>query len=72
MVRHRWKDDVCVNCGVKRSRAERKKFVRDRSVLINGVWEDSPVFKYDISWLYWKDDKKGTFERPDCITKVNS
>lgn len=69
MANHKWQDNVCVKCKILREREEKKTFVRDRSVLIHGVWEDRPVFRYDMAWSYTDmfGNKIG-FERPSCIT----
>lgn len=68
MIKHKWKDDTCERCKMFREKREKKTHVHDRSVLIHGVWEDKPVFRYDIRWWYIDFfGKQIGFKRPDCI-----
>lgn len=75
-MNHKWdKDDECINCGIARTNLPYKKVIRTYSRLINGVWEDVPVYYHGIGWCYGQphpEDKRTIkiigFERPDCIT----
>lgn len=74
MSNHRWnKDNVCVNCGLHRMRKRYRKVVRTYSKLINGCWEDVPVYQFGTGWLYGTVHPEVDcavkiigFERPNC------
>lgn len=57
-MNHQWNKDVCVNCGITRIKKEYKKLARTYSKLINGVWEDIPIYKYGVGYWYGLPDKK--------------
>jgi len=73
-MNHKWdKDNVCVRCGIYRTRGGYRKLQRTYSALRHGVWEDIPVYQYGTAWYYGMphDDcnvlvKAIGFERPDC------
>lgn len=44
-MNHSWdKDNVCRHCGIVRKKRDYRKLLRTYSKLINGVWEDVPVY----------------------------
>lgn len=63
MSNHKWQNDVCLNCGVKREMKDFKRWQRVEGVLRNGVWEDKHFFTYGIKFWY---GEKYRFERPQC------
>ena len=74
MANHKWKKDVCIKCGITRTRKEYKKCVRTYSKLINGVFQDIPVYRYGTAWFYGMPHKEHPntvkiigFERPGCV-----
>lgn len=63
-MNHRWKDDQCIHCGIKRKRKSWK--------LLMAISEDGfkNYYRYGKNWWYSSDDfKTGTFQRPDCKTE---
>jgi hypothetical protein len=72
-MNHKWKDNVCVNCGLHRMIREYRKVVRTYSKLRNGVWEDVPIYQYGKKYWYGTQHEEVKslvrsigFERPDC------
>lgn len=64
MSNHKWKDNVCVNCGIKRERKEYRRWQRSETYLSRaGVWEDRTIYTYGTAWYY---GEKYRFERPQC------
>lgn len=62
-MNHKWKDNVCINCGLHREKRDFRKLKRTYSKLIHGVWEDIPVWEFGTAWWYGLKNK---FNRPDC------
>lgn len=67
-MNHRWKDNKCIHCGIKRQRKEwrRKHFY---SGVRHGIWQDIPFYKYGIGYYYGDTHK---FKRPDCVKPVTN
>ena len=64
-MNHRWKDNICIHCGIKRERREYKKLVNTYSVLgRDGCFYDRPIYQYGTAWHYGETK----FKRPECIT----
>lgn len=69
-MNHKWNDDQCIYCGIKREKREAKIFKGTRSVLRRaGYWDDVPVYDWRIAWAFSFDGGKWTFSRPDCVRK---
>lgn len=64
-MNHKWNKETneCTVCGLHRERKEHKKFQRTYSKLINGIFEDIPIYIYNFNWWYGEKNK---FIRPDC------
>ena len=63
-MNHKWKDDVCVKCGLRRERKEYKKPGMPYAVLgRDGCWYDKVPYTFGIGWHY---GKRFGFERPPC------
>lgn len=60
-MNHKWKDNVCIHCGIKRIR----KYWRQLMAVVNHPpWE---AYMPGTDWYYTKpNETKGTFKRPDC------
>lgn len=73
-MNHKWKNNVCIRCGVGRMKVSYKKWVRTYSKLVNGVFEDRDVYQYGRAWWYGKPVDPNVdhlfnstgFDRPDC------
>lgn len=70
-MRHKWKDNICVHCGLERQIKPYKKVVgTPYSVLgTDGVWFDRVNHVYGYGWWYGTENK---FERPECVRSVQS
>lgn len=69
-MNHKWNDDQCVHCGIKRVKREGVRFKGTYSKLgHDGCWYDVPIKEYFIGWLYSLNTGDVTFERPDCVRK---
>jgi len=69
-MNHKWNDDQCVHCGIKRVKREGVRFKGTYSKLgRDGCWYDVPIKEYFIGWLYSLNTGDVTFERPDCVRK---
>lgn len=58
-MRHRWQNNVCVNCGLKRKRKGWK---------LRMAITDFPPYDHYLrgtDWVYYGDGTP-TFKRPDC------
>jgi len=67
MSNHKWKDNVCVNCGIRREKKEYKRWKSCGTYLSrNGIWEERTHYDYGIKWHYGAEHK---FIRPNCETK---
>jgi hypothetical protein len=63
-MNHKWQNDACVKCGLKREKKEYRKWQRCYTALSrSGVWEDRHVYTYGIGWHY---GEPYGFERPQC------
>lgn len=62
-MNHRWENDTCIKCGLKRQKQIRQRYVYSTSVLRNGVWENKDVFDIRFEWHYGDPHQ---FDRPDC------
>lgn len=56
-MNHKWKDNTCVNCGLKREKKSWKLLM----CIVNHPPYD--VYKYGKNWWYGKENQ---FIRPDC------
>lgn len=61
MNNHKWKNNICVNCGISRVK---KKWSLLMAIVNHPPWD---VYKYGSDW--WYGDKDG-FKRPDCKKKI--
>lgn len=62
--RHKWKDNVCVKCGVKRKR----KFWKILMAIVNHhPWEG---YSTGTDWAYLQNNGKWNFNRPNCNNKT--
>ena len=61
-MNHKWKDNVCVNCGISRIKRSWKLLM---CIVNHPPWE---VYKYGKSFWY-KEIK--SFKRPDCKKQNN-
>ena len=69
-VRHKWKDNTCVNCGVARKKRERETIAYTYSALgKDGCFHDVPVWNINLHYAYSFDNSVWSFERPDCNQK---
>jgi hypothetical protein len=62
-MNHKWIDNTCQKCGLKREKKEFKRWQRSETVLVNGVWQDRNIHTYGAAWHYGSEHK---FERPNC------
>jgi hypothetical protein len=65
--RHKWKDDICVHCGVVRVKKNWTQVIGTRSILRHGVFEDVPVHKIGRDFWYSNNGNEYGFERPNCL-----
>lgn len=63
IMNHKWVDNKCQKCGIKRERKEFKRWQRSETVLVNGVWQDRTIHTYGTAWHYGIAYK---FNRPNC------
>lgn len=74
MIHHRWgTDNVCIKCGIARIKKQYKIVARTYSKLINGIWEDIPIYRYGTAWWYGTPNeihpftvRSIGFKRPEC------
>jgi hypothetical protein len=61
-MNHRWKDNVCIKCGLKR----KMRYWRQLMAIVNHPpWE---AYMTGTCYFYWiPGDKTMKKERPDCI-----
>jgi len=73
-MNHKWKDNVCVNCGIERTKKDYRQVVSTYSKLGNdGCFHDVPVYRYGKAWCYGRPHELDKdvivtigFERPSC------
>lgn len=63
MIRHSWKDNKCVHCGVNRKRKAWKQLM---AIVNHPPWEG---YMRGVDWAYWMDGEEKSFQRPDCKPK---
>ena len=69
-MNHKWNDNTCTHCGIKRVKREGVRFKGTYSKLGNdGCFHDVPIKEYFIAWLYTLNTGDVTFTRPDCVRK---
>lgn len=59
-MRHRWKNNHCIHCGLKRERRTWK--------LRMAIVGNRDYYQYGTAIAYWIN-KQWTFKRPDCISR---
>lgn len=65
-MNHKWNNNVCEKCGIKREKKEAKILLRTYSALgRDGCFYDKPVYDFRVLWHYGPT----RFERPDCVEK---
>lgn len=70
MIRHKWENDVCIKCGIKRERMERTQLSHTYSILgKDGCFHDVPVYNINLHYAYSESGIKWSFDRPDCVTQ---
>jgi hypothetical protein len=63
-VNHKWENNICVRCGIKRELREYRKPGLPYGVLgRDGCWYDKVPFTHGTAWHY---GKPYGFERPNC------
>jgi hypothetical protein len=69
MIKHKWKEDKCIHCGIRRERKETRVFVRTVSYLSrSGIFEDKNIYEERMRYHYYDLDGQGFgVDRPDCI-----
>jgi hypothetical protein len=68
MSNHKWQNDECVRCGLKREKREYKKAGLPYSVLgRDGCWYDKVPYTFGTGYWYGETYK---FERPDCPVEL--
>lgn len=72
MVKHSWKDNVCVHCGIRREIKPTRVFVRSFSYLSrNGIWEDKNIYEERMRHHYYDLDGHGFgIDRPECSRPI--
>lgn len=72
MVKHSWKDNVCVHCGIKREIRPTRCFVRTISYLSrSGIFEDKNIYEERPRYHYFDLDGHGFgIDRPDCVKLI--
>ena len=71
-MNHSWgENNKCTKCGIYRDKLECRTLVRTYSKLTRaGIFEDFPVYRYDMKWHYFTEDHQSIgFERPNCTIK---
>jgi hypothetical protein len=64
-MNHKWIDDQCSACGLKRKKAYR--WLRTSSYLSRaGIWEDRQIYSDYAEWAFSFNGKAWQFDRPDC------
>lgn len=63
MMNHRWKENQCIHCGIKRK--------RHYSKLLMAITDFPPYDHYlrEMIWVFSFDGGKWTSTRPDCVRK---
>lgn len=67
MANHKWKDNTCVNCGLRR----KLKYWK----LLMAVTQSPPYDHYQTgtNYFYTKPSSDiGSFQRPDCLMSNNT
>jgi hypothetical protein len=65
MSNHKWKDNVCIKCGLSRERKEYRQVQSTGSYLgKDGCFYDKHYYTYGTAWHY---GSKYKFERPECV-----
>ena len=63
-MNHRWKDNQCIHCGVKR---KRKGWSQLMCIVNHPPWQ---VYKHGNDWWFSFDGfETGSFKRPECILR---
>ncbi len=67
-MNHKWDNDTCRSCGIKREKRESTIILRTHSRLSrSGIFEDVPVYDTRMRWHYFDLDGQGIgIHRPDC------
>lgn len=66
-MNHKWNDNICVQCGIMRSKRERQTISYTYSKLgRDGIFYDVPVWTINYHYAYSLDGNVWLFERPDC------
>ena len=60
LLRHKWNNDECINCGILRE----IRNVKTKIAFNNGIYQ----YKYERKFIYIEFGKEST-ERPQCYTK---
>lgn len=67
-MNHKWQNNKCERCNLKREKKGCRTLIGVRSFLARtGIFDEAPMYRYDLAWAFSFDDGKWTFERPDCI-----
>ncbi len=59
-MNHRWEDNKCIRCGVKRKRHNEKILM---AVCNHPPWE---AYRHEVYWIFTFDGLKWSAKRPDC------
>jgi hypothetical protein len=64
MSNHKWKNNICIKCGISRERKDFKRWQSTGSVLgRDGCWYDKHYYTFGTGWYYGKEYG---FDRPQC------